>query len=87
MFIFHDSNIANRALVSEKALGTYLDLELGIEPSTYGSTTALVETVLNLVLLTPYVGRLNRITFLYVVGHSILSDGHSTIPSTEVVCL
>ena len=36
-------------------LGTYLDLELGIEAATYGSTIALVETMLNLVLLTPWV--------------------------------
>jgi hypothetical protein len=37
---------------TEEGLGTYLDLELGIEASTYGSTISLVETMLNLVLLT-----------------------------------
>ena len=38
---------------SEKDSGTYLDLELGIEATIYGYTIALVETMLNLVLLTP----------------------------------
>ena len=43
-------------------LGTYLNLALRIEASTYGSTIALMEVVLNLVLLTPWVGRLNSLT-------------------------
>jgi len=43
----------SRLRSSEKDSGTYLDLELGIEATIYGYTIALVETMLNLVLLTP----------------------------------
>ena len=53
----------SRPRTTEEDSGTYLDLELGIEVSTYGSTVALVETMLNLVLLTPWVGRVNSLTF------------------------
>ena len=53
----------SRLRSSEKDLGTYLDLELEIEASTYGSTICLVEAVLNLVLLTPWVRWLNSLTF------------------------
>ena len=48
--------------MTEEDLGTYLNLELGMEASTYGFTIALVEAVLNLVLLTPWVRRLNSLT-------------------------
>ena len=60
----------SRLRSSEKGLGTYLDLELEIEASTFGYTIALVETVLNLVLLTPWVGRLNSLT-LFVCCHTL----------------
>ena len=52
----------SRLRSSEEDLGTYLNLELGIEASTYGSTSVLVETVLNLVLLTPWVRWLDNPT-------------------------
>ena len=45
----------SRLRTTEEDLGTYLDLELGIEASTYGSTIDLVESVLNLVLFSPWV--------------------------------
>ena len=47
--------------MTEEDLGTYLNLELGIEASTYGFTVALEEAVLNLVLLTPWVRRLGNL--------------------------
>ena len=43
-------------------LGTYLNLALRIEASTYGSTIALVEAMLNPVLLSPWIRWLNRLT-------------------------
>ena len=48
--------------MTKEDLGTYLNLELGMEASTYGFTIALVETMLNLVLLTPWVRWPNNLT-------------------------
>ena len=48
--------------MTKEDLGTYLNLELGMEASTYGFTIALEEAVLNLVLLTPWVRWLDNPT-------------------------
>ena len=46
--------------VTKEGLGTRLGLGLRIEASTYGSTIALLETMIILVLLTPWVSSLDN---------------------------
>ena len=48
-----------RLKIIEEGVGTRLGLELRIEASIYGSTAALLETMLNLVLLTSWVSSLD----------------------------
>jgi hypothetical protein len=57
------------------------------ETSNYGSTIALVGNGYRLVLLTFWVYLLNSLTLSLTGRHSILGDGCSAVPSSEVDCL
>ena len=50
----------SRLKITEEGLGTRLGLGPRIEASTYGSIVALLESMLNLVLLTPWVSSLGN---------------------------
>ena len=67
----------SRLKITEEGLGTRLGLGLRIEASTYGSTIALLETMLNLVLLTSWVSYLSN----YVLTVS-LTDSPTKVADT-----